>query len=119
LDRVFLRQQLKFQGINLDNGSGKPSKGTLQEILANPDLKRFRHSLCNQSHSKARKAKEKEPFPKTKRAYLFIVKQIKHSQSSFIKPWTSSARTPFQAVWVVLYHHNTTEQLEKRFLGTG
>jgi hypothetical protein len=37
LDRVFLRQQLKFQGINLDNGNGKPSKGTLQEILANPD----------------------------------------------------------------------------------
>jgi hypothetical protein len=61
LDRVFLRQQLKFQGINLDNGNGgKPSKGTLQEILANPDDgKHFRHSLCNQSHSKA---KERRPL---------------------------------------------------------
>jgi hypothetical protein len=38
-------------------------KGTLQEILANPEKgKHFRHSLCNQSHSKARKAKERRPL---------------------------------------------------------
>jgi hypothetical protein len=122
LDRVFLRQQLKFQGINLDNGnSGKPSKKELlQEILTNPDSESI--SATASATKATPKPKKGDPFPKTKRAYLFIVKQIKKHGLSIILHQTLDKlqlEHLFQAVWsecTNLYHHqHNKEQLEKRF----
>jgi hypothetical protein len=70
------------------------------------------------------KPKKGDPFPKTKRAYLFIVKQIKHGLSIILHQTLDKLQLEHlsgrMGECTNLYHHqHNKEQLEKRFLGTG
>jgi hypothetical protein len=127
LDRVFLRQQLKFQGITLDNGnSTKPSKkDLLRDILPdNTDMpdESLPAAPTKKAPRKKGKPKKGDPFPKTKSAYLFIVKQIKkHGLSIILHQTLDKLQLDllFQAVWsecTNLFHHqHNKEELNKRF----
>jgi predicted RNase H-like HicB family nuclease len=150
LDKVFLRQQLKFQGKKLDNGPSKaevmeavmpknkkanmkkkpqqkkktqqqkkkpsvPAPSSVPQVLVAPNLD-------GDKPKKPSRPKKKDGFPKTRRAYLFVVQQIKKHSLSFILHQTLDKlqlEFLFESVWEecrdLYQHRHDKAELSLRF----
>lgn len=141
LDKVFLRQQLKFQGIVLSNDPSPNDKKKVLKVIMNEPACDSLPPKKGKNTGSAKSKKEvtqgpkvpsknsrKTPstkstvFPKSRKAYLFVIKQIKkHGLSIILEQKLDQLQLQllFQHVWKECHdlylHKHDKVALAKRF----